>query len=61
MFRKNLMIPLNYATFLYKNGNRNAASRHFTTFEHRMKEMKEKNDSEMDSDVRVTIASLIGW
>lgn len=48
---KDISIPLNYSVFLYKNGEKQAASKQFTTFEHRMREKRERGDKDIDQQV----------
>lgn len=59
-YRRQLNIPLNYAIFLYKNGDRSKASQQFTTFEHRLREAESKTVKEVDPDVS-SVDLFIGY
>ena len=53
--RKDPLVNLNYAIFLYKQGDRKGASKQFAVYEQRMKQ----SGQEPDSDVSVLYLYLL--
>ena len=49
--RKDPLVNLNYAVFLYKHGDRNTAARQFAVFEQRSKSSGVEPDAEVRADV----------
>ena len=49
--RRDPMVNLNYAVFLYNLGDRKAAVKQFSVFEQKFQTLKSSNPSEIDQEV----------
>ncbi|XP_013408748.1 Bardet-Biedl syndrome 4 protein [Lingula anatina] len=48
---RDLSIPLNYAVFLYNQGERKTAAKQYAIYEHRLKQAREKNPKAIDPEL----------